>query len=112
MTDKLLILQTGEKRNWESWCENLEDFCGTLYGIMSGVLVTMKRPVIAAVKDPDDEDVERLTAGEKKDLRVSALKARQKKIDKMEEDGLKMYSHLWTHMSQDSKQLIRNHEKF
>jgi hypothetical protein len=92
MTDKLLILQTGEKRNWESWCENLKDSCGTLYGIMSVVLVTMKRPVIAAVKDPDDEDVEGLTASKKKDLKLSAFKSRQKKIDKIKEDGPKLRS--------------------
>jgi hypothetical protein len=82
MKDKLLTYPTNwrEERNWESLCENLEYSCGTLYGIMSCVLVTIKRLVIAAVKDPDDGDVEGLTASEKKDLRVSAFKERQKKI--------------------------------
>ena len=116
----ILNYNANSPNNYTAWMESLVDNLGPVYGNLAKVLKTNTKYIVPNVKDEDfmppqemDENGDviphGITVAQKADLRIAAIKDRNKKVAILKGDEPKFYDSIWSSIGQNSRQVISGH---
>ena len=107
---EVVILQyhQGRPSNLSKFKRWLEPICIEKFGELGTLIATGDRPVVEELPDIDPANFGDVAdpLGFARAERMSAIKSRQMKIDKIEENVKPMFSFIWRHLSEESKEKV------
>jgi hypothetical protein len=118
----ILSFNENAPNNYPAWLDSLIDNFGPVYGNLSKVLKTHAKYIVPNVVDEDfmpPEEVVNgqlvphgLTAGQRMELKMSAIKERNKKVSIHKGDEPKFYDDIWSTIGQNSREKISSHADY